>query len=84
MSSDPSRAIAAKLKPILAPASEKAEMLIDVLSERHGASAHPEPRGLTPTIRRLCAHYGAEAVESAADVLLERMAAWGSLRERVK
>jgi hypothetical protein len=52
--------------------------------ETHGEPAPFQPRGLTPTIRRLAAHYGERAVVEATDALLARMAAWGSLRERVK
>ena len=75
--------IAAQLAPILGPAAEKADMLIDALAETKGPVAI-RPDGLVPTIRRLAARYGEQAVALAADALMARLAAWGSTRERVK
>ncbi len=74
--------IAAQLAPILGPATEKAEMLIDALAETQGPVAIT-PAGLVPTVRRLVARYGEHAVAHAADALMARLAAWGSTRERV-
>lgn len=74
--------IAAQLAPILGPASEKAEMLIDALSEIEGPVSI-EPTGLVPTIRRLAKRHGEHAVARAADRLMARLAEWGSTRERV-
>ncbi len=75
-------AIAAKLAPILGPASEKAEMLIDALAEAVGP-VDIRAAGLAPTIRKLAARYGEDAVTGAADALMARLKAWGSTRERV-
>ena len=74
--------VAAQLAPILGPATEKAEMLIDALSEVEGPIAIA-PAGLVPTIRRLARRHGEHAVARAADTLMARLAAWGSTRERV-
>lgn len=74
--------IAAQLAPILGPATEKAEMLIDALAETQGPIGIA-PAGLVPTIRRLVARYGEHAVAHAADALMARLAQWGSTRERV-
>lgn len=74
--------IAKKLAPILGPATEKAEMLIDALAETHGPVTIPAA-GLKPTIRKLAARYGEAAVDSAADALMVRLKAWGSTREKV-
>ena len=74
--------IAAQLAPVLGPATEKAEMLIDALAETQGPIGLA-PAGLVPTIRRLTARYGEHAVGHAADALMARLARWGSTRERV-
>ena len=74
--------IAAQLAPILGPATERAEMLIDTLAETHGP-VNVVAAGLVPTIRRLVSRYGEHAVAHAADALMARLAAWGSTRERV-
>lgn len=74
--------IAAQLAPILGPATEKAEMLIDALAETQGPVTIA-PAGLVPTIRRLVARYGEHAVAHAADALMARLTTWGSTRERV-
>lgn len=75
-------AIAAQLAPILGPAAEKAEMLIDALAETVGP-VDIRAAGLAPTIRKLAARYGEDAVAAAADALMARLKAWGSTRERV-
>jgi hypothetical protein len=74
--------IAEQLAPILGPATEKAEMLIDALAETQGPVS-VVPAGLVPTIRRLVARYGEHAVSHAAGALMTRLATWGSTRERV-
>jgi hypothetical protein len=75
--------VAERLAPILGPATEKAEMLIDALAATHGEIDIPAV-GLLPTIRKLAARYGEDAVAAAADALMARLKAWGSTRERVK
>lgn len=74
--------IAAQLAPILGPATEKAEMLIDALTESEGPVSIA-PSGLVPTIRKLAKRHGEHAVARAADALMARLATWGSTRERV-
>ena len=73
---------AARLAPIVAPAAEKAEMLLEAFAERHGPVSI-RPDGLLPTIRRLAAQYGEDTVAAAVDALMARLAQWGSTRERV-
>lgn len=79
---DFARDIAARLAPIVAPAEEKADLLIEALAETHGPVAIAID-GLVPTIRKLAARHGEAAVAAAADVVLARQAAWGSSREKV-
>jgi hypothetical protein len=74
--------IAARLSVIHGPASDKADALIGVLEETHGP-IDMKCAGLTPVIRKLARRFGEEAVAAAADRLIERLAAHGSMRERV-
>ena len=74
--------IAARLSCILARADEKADMLREALSKDVGA-VEIAASGLQPTIRKLAARYGEEAVRRAADSVLADMATWGSTREHV-
>ena len=74
--------IVAMLAPILAPAHEKAEMLIDELAGSVG-DVRVKPAGLAPTIRKLVAAHGEEKVIAAGEALMARMKAWGSTRESV-
>jgi hypothetical protein len=81
-SADFAIAIAARLAPILGPANEKADMLIDELAGIVGP-VEIRPAGLLPTIRKLAARYGEERVAAAAEALMARLKAWGSTREKV-
>ena len=74
--------VTAMLAPVVARASEKADMLIDELAHTEGPVAI-KADGLAPTVRRLAARYGEDAVEAAAIALMARLKAWGSTRERV-
>lgn len=75
--------VADRLAPIVAPAAEKAEMLIEALAEREGPVA-VRADGLVPTVRKLVARYGEDSVRAATDALMARLEQWGSTRERVK
>jgi hypothetical protein len=74
--------IAARLSAILARADEKADMLCAALAREVGA-VEIVASGLQPTIRKLAARYGEDAVRRAVDAVLADMAAWGSTREHV-
>lgn len=76
-------AIAARLGVIHGPASDKADALIGVLEETQGP-LDIAPAGLAPVIRRLAKRFGEKEVSSATDVLLKRLEAMGSMREKVK
>lgn len=74
--------LAARLSVIQGPASDKADALIGVLEEAHGA-IDIASRGLVPVIRKLARRFGEKVVATAADDLLARLETSGSMRERV-
>lgn len=75
--------IAARLAIIHGPASDKADALIGALEEKVGP-IEIDGAGLVPIIRKLAARYGEKAVTAAADALMKKIAAMGSMRETVK
>jgi hypothetical protein len=74
--------IAARLSVIQGPASDKADALIGIIEETHGA-IDIAARGLVPVIRTLARRFGEKAVTAATSDLLARLEASGSMRERV-
>lgn len=80
---DFAQGIAARLSIIHGPASDKADALIGALEEKLGP-IEIESAGLVPIIRKLAARYGEKAVTAAADTLMKKIAAMGSMRETVK
>jgi hypothetical protein len=75
--------VAERLSVIHGPASDKADALIGVLEETHGP-IDIAPGGLAPVIRKLATRFGEKEVSRAADALMERLEAMGSMREKVK
>lgn len=75
--------IAAHLAVIHGPASDKADALIGVLEETHGA-IDIASGGLAPVIRKLAKRFGERDVMAATDALLKRLESMGSMREKVK
>jgi hypothetical protein len=80
--SDFAASIAARLAVIQGPAADKADALLNVIEETHGATGITGG-GLIPVIRKLAARFGEKAVSRATDDLLARIEATGSMRERV-
>ncbi|MDZ4776590.1 MAG: hypothetical protein SGJ23_07375 [Alphaproteobacteria bacterium] len=76
-------AIAARLSVIHGPASDKADALIGVLEDTHGA-IDIASGGLAPVIRKLAKRFGEQEITRAADLLMQRLEAMGSMREKVK
>lgn len=74
--------LATRFTVIQGPASDKADALIGVLEEAHGV-IDIASGGLVPVIRTLARRFGEKAVAAAADALLARLEASGSMRERV-
>lgn len=82
------RRIAAILKPILAPASEKAELLIEHMAQIDEADLgrfllDPPPRGLSDAIKRLRPRFSDEDIEAGALGLIAKLSRTHSMREQV-
>ncbi len=75
--------LAARFAVIQGPASDKADALLGVLEEAHGAIGIAGG-GLVPVIRRLAKRFGEKELTRAADTLMNRLEAMGSTREQVK
>jgi len=75
--------VAERLSVIHGPACDKAGALIGVLEETHGP-IDIAPGGLAPVIRKLVTRFGEKQVSRAADALMEKLEAMGSMREKVK
>lgn len=75
--------IAALLAPILAPAAEKADLLIEEMCARHKTCAMFEARGLAAAIKRLRVQHSPAQIRAAAKALMARLARDHDPRERV-
>lgn len=75
--------IEAKLRPLLGPASEKADLLLEFVERKHGVSLDFEPRGLADAVRRLRKHVSDADIRSAAKGLMAEVAERYSKRETV-
>lgn len=77
------REIARRLSPIIAPAREKADMLIEELAARHDELAAFTPKGLADAVRRLQSQLQDTHILAAADALMDRMKRDYGTRENV-
>ncbi len=75
--------IAAMLAPILAPARERAELLIEELASRHEEFSPFAPRGVADAVRRARKTLSDEEIRAGALALLARLARDFSTRETV-
>lgn len=75
--------IAALLAPILAPAAEKADLLIEEMCARHKTCEAFEARGLPAAIKRLRTRHTPAQIRAAAKSLMARLAREHDPRERV-
>lgn len=83
--SDPLAAeIARLLVPIVAPAAEKGELLIEELALRHPRLRRFAPKGLGEAVRRLRAQLGEAEIRAGAQALLLRMKRDYGLREDLR
>lgn len=61
------------LKPLLAPAAEKAELLTDHMSRRNPSLSTAQPKGLADAARRLRKHYSDDQIRDAAVNLVDEL-----------
>lgn len=77
------RDVEAALKPVMGPASEKAEMLVEHLSKKHRRRFDFQPAGLTDSVRRLRATLSDDDIRDGARGLVEGLAQLYGDREAV-
>ncbi len=77
------RDLAVILRPILGPASEKAELLVEHLRTLHKLPPAPPPRGLADAARRLRAQLNADQIRAGARSLVASLEALYCSRETV-
>ncbi len=72
------------LKPVLAPASEKAELLVEHLAKKHRRKLDIAPKGLADAARQLrAARFTDKQIAAGAEGLLARLAELYGARETV-
>ena len=68
------RELEATLHPIMGPASEKADLLVQHMAARHRRQFDFEPRGLADAARRLRTHFSDAQIAAAARSLVADLA----------
>lgn len=71
------------LKPIMGPASEKADMLIEHIAKKHRRKLNMEPKGLADAARLLRAKFSDDQIRSGAQSLVTHLAKLYGDRETV-
>jgi hypothetical protein len=71
------------LKPILAPAAEKAELLVEHMAKKHRRKLALAPRGLAEAARQLRANFSDEQIRAGAQSLVAQLAKLYGQRETV-
>ncbi|WP_395648136.1 hypothetical protein [Terricaulis sp.] len=71
------------LKPILGPAAEKAELLVEHMAKKHRRKLGAPARGIAGTVRDLRAKFSEAQIRAGAKSLLADLAAQYSSRETV-
>lgn len=77
------RDVEAKLKPILAPAAEKADMLVEHMARAQACALDFEPRGLADALRRLRRRFTEDEIRTAAADLASETEALHGRRETI-
>lgn len=76
--------VKALFAPVIAPAAEKADLLIAHMVELHVEAPSFEARGLAQAVKRLRKHFSDEQISAAARSLTERLERDYCCREQVK
>ncbi len=71
------------LKPILGPASEKADLLVEHIAKKHRRKLDIEPKGLADAARRLRARFSDQQIRAGAKSLVTHLATLYGDRESV-
>jgi len=77
------RDIERTLKPVMGPAAEKADMLIEFMAKKHRRKLAGEPKGFADAAKRLRAHFSDDQIRASAVGLLAKLAKLYGERETV-
>lgn len=77
------RDLQATLRPILGPAAEKADLLIEHMAKKHRRKLAYEPKGLADAARCLRRHFKDEQIRSGAVALVAHLEKLHAARETV-
>jgi hypothetical protein len=71
------------LKPILGPASEKADLLVEHLAKKHRRKLNIEPKGLADAAKKLRSKFSDDQIRAGAQSLVAHLAKLYGDRETV-
>jgi hypothetical protein len=71
------------LKPLMGPAAEKADMLIEFMAKKHRRKIAGGPKGFADAAKRLRAHFSDDQIRAGAEGLLAKLAKLYGDRETV-
>jgi len=77
------RDLAKTFAPLVAPAAEKAEMLVEHLAKKHRRKLKLAPKGLADAARRLQPHFTDAQIRAGAESLIKDLAKRYDARETV-
>lgn len=77
------RELEQSLRPILGPAAEKADLLVEHLAKKHRRKLAFEPKGIADAVRRLRPTLSDAQIRAGAKTLMTEMAELYSARETV-
>ena len=77
------REVELTLKPLLGPAAEKAELLVEHMAVKHRRKLGEVPKGLAGAVRDLRARFTEAQIRAGAKSLMARLAEEHSARETV-
>jgi len=78
------RALEKTLKPIIAPAQEKADLLVEHIAKKHRKKLSIAPKGLTDAVRQLRGKFSDAQIQSGAQSLMAQLRDLYGERESVK
>jgi len=77
------REVEKTLRPVIAPAREKAELLVEHIAKKHRKKLTAAPKGLTDAVRRLRDKFSDEQIQAGAHSLMAHLTKLYGERESV-
>lgn len=77
------RELEAALKPLMAPAGEKADLLVEHMAKKHRRKLSFEPKGLADAVRQLRTRFSDQQISTGAKSLMTQLAKLYGDRETV-